>query len=126
MDWIIIVITVALLVIFLLVRRSGQISETVAAEYLNHGAAVIDVRSPAEFSAGHIPKAINLPLQEIETLIPRRVSDRNQVLLLHCQSGMRSGVAKSKLAALGYTRVYNLGSYDRAARISGAGSTHLS
>ena len=125
MDWIIIVITVALLVIFLLVKRTGQISETVASEYLKQGAVVIDVRSPAEFSGGHLPQAINMPLPEIETLVPRRVSDRNQVLLLHCQSGTRSGVAKRKLAELGYNRVYNLCSYDRAARISRAGSKRV-
>jgi rhodanese-related sulfurtransferase len=41
------------------------------------------------------------------------------VILLHCQSGMRSGVAKKKLNALGYSNAYNLGSYGRAAEIVG-------
>jgi rhodanese-related sulfurtransferase len=60
-----------------------------------------------------------MPLDQVETLVPLRVKDKNQVLLLHCQSGGRSGVAKKKLASLGYTQAYNLGSYDRAARIVG-------
>jgi rhodanese-related sulfurtransferase len=49
--------------------------------------------------------------------LPRRVRDKNQALLLHCQSGMRSGVAKKKLKALGYANAFNLGSYGRAAQI---------
>jgi phage shock protein E len=85
--------------------------------YLKDGALVIDVRSSAEFSSGHLPNAINLPLEEIETALPRRVKDKNKVLLLHCQSGMRSGVAKSRLTGLGYANTFNLGSYARAARI---------
>ena len=68
---------------------------------------------------GHLPNAINLPLDQIETALPRHVKDKNQVLLLHCQSGMRSGVAKKKLNALGYSNAYNLGSYGRAAEIVG-------
>jgi rhodanese-related sulfurtransferase len=45
------------------------------------------------------------------------VKDKNQVLLLHCQSGMRSGVAKSRFKGLGYPNVFNLGSYARASHI---------
>lgn len=119
MDWIIVVITLALLVVFLLVKRTDQIAESAAAEHLKQGALIIDVRSPVEFSSGHLQHAVNMPLAQIETLVERQVNDKNQVLLLHCQSGARSGVAKKKLAALGYTRVFNLGSYERAARIAG-------
>jgi len=86
-------------------------------EFLKNGALVIDVRSVAEFTSGHLPQALNLPLDEIEILLPRSVKDKNQVLLLHCQSGMRSGVAKTRLKTLGYANVFNLGSYARAAHI---------
>jgi len=120
MDWIIVVITLALLIVLFLVKRSGQIAESAAAEHLKHGALVIDVRSPAEFSSGHLQRAINIPIAQIETLVARQVHDKTQVLLLHCQTGARSGMARRKLAALGYTRVYNLGSYERAARIAGS------
>ncbi len=120
MDWIIVVITLALLVVFLLVKRTDEISENAAAEHLKQGALVIDVRSPVEFSSGHLRQAVNMPLAQIERLVERHVTEKDQVLLLHCQSGMRSGAAKKKLAALGYTRVFNLGSYERAARIAGS------
>jgi rhodanese-related sulfurtransferase len=45
------------------------------------------------------------------------VRDKNQALLLHCQSGVRSGVARKKLIALGYPNAFNLGSYGRAMQI---------
>ena len=108
---------VIVVTIYSIWKRSSQISTKRAVAYLKDGALVIDVRSSAEFSSGHLPNAINLPLEEIETALPRRVKDKNKVLLLHCQSGMRSGVAKSRLTGLGYANTFNLGSYARAARI---------
>jgi rhodanese-related sulfurtransferase len=120
MNWTIILIALVVLVSPLLLKRMSQISSSAAADHLKHGAMVIDVRSGGEFNAGHLRTAINIPLDQVETLVPRRVKDKSQVLLLHCQSGARSGAAKKKLAALGYTQAYNLGSYNRAARIVGA------
>jgi rhodanese-related sulfurtransferase len=117
MTWTSLTIVVVLLIALLVWRRSTQISSKAAAEYLRNGALVIDVRSAGEFTAGHLPKAVNIPLSEIETVISRKVNEKSQVLLLHCQSGMRSSQAVSKLKALGYPNAYNLGSYGRAAEI---------
>ena len=117
MNWTIALVAfvVAILVILLL-KRLGQISPATARAYLADGALVIDVRSPGEFASGHLPIAINIPLPEIEAGVPRRVADKSKVLLLHCQSGMRSGVACKKLKRLGYTNTFNLGSYARASQ----------
>jgi phage shock protein E len=117
MDWIIVAVSFVLFIGYLFLRRRGQVSAEDAAEHLKRGALIIDVRSPVEYAAGHLPRAINIPLPQIESLIAGKVKDKNQVLLLHCESGMRSGVAKDKLSALGYTHAFNLGSYNRAARI---------
>ena len=117
MNWTFILIAFAVLVLLFFLRRTGQISVNDAKARLRSGALVVDVRTPAEFNSGHLPSAINLPLDEIEDALPRRVQDKNKVLLLHCQSGMRSGVAKKKLVALGYANAFNLGSYGRAAQI---------
>ena len=78
---------------------------------------MIDVRSPAEFSAGHLPNAMNIPLEQIESGSPFPLKDKNQVLLLHCQGGVRSAKAMKILKGLGYTHVFNLGSYSRAVQI---------
>jgi len=117
MNWTVSLIIVAFVGIVFVLKRIGQIAPKDALEHLKNGALVIDVRSSGEFNSGHLPNAINLPLDEIESALPRRVKDKDQVLLLHCQSGMRSGMAKKKLKSLGYANTFNLGSYGRAAKI---------
>ena len=107
MNWIALLIIAVVVAIVFVMKQAGQISVRDALAHLKSGALVIDVRSPGEFNSGHLPAAINIPLDEIETILPRRVKDKNQVLLLHCQSGMRSGAAKGKLNRLGYANVFN-------------------
>jgi len=117
MNWTTTLIIAAVVAVIFMIKKSGQISAKDALEKFKNGALVIDVRSPGEFSSGHLAKAINIPLDEIETAVPKRVKDKSQVLLLHCASGMRSGMAKSKLKGMGYTNAFNLGSYGRAESI---------
>ena len=117
MSWTQILLIVAALALFFLLRRMGQISASAAREYLKNGAVVVDVRTEGEHAAGHLPQAILVPLDRIETALPKRIRDKNTVLLLYCQSGMRSGIAKRKVQALGYAQAFNLGSMTRASRI---------
>lgn len=119
MNWTTILVIAAIVAVIFMIKRSSQISANDALEKLKAGALVIDVRSAGEFSSGHLAKAINIPLDEIETVLPKRVKDKGQVLLLHCASGMRSGMGKGKLKGMGYTNAYNLGSYGRAEEIIG-------
>ena len=119
MTWTTTLIIAAVVAVIFMMKKSGQISAKDALEKLKNGALVIDVRSPGEFNSGHLPVPINIPLDEIETALPKRVQDKNQMLLLHCASGMRSGMAKSKLKGMGYTNAFNLGSYGRAEEIVG-------
>jgi phage shock protein E len=114
MNWIPFAILAAIVAVIFMMKKSAQIPEKDAREYLKKGALVIDVRSPGEFNSGHLASAINIPLDEIESTVPQRVKDKHQILLLHCASGMRSGVAKNKLQGMGYTNAFNLGSYGRA------------
>jgi phage shock protein E len=117
MDWALVVVVAIFALAYIFLRRSGQIPANEAQTYLKNGALIVDVRTPAEFSARHLPGAINIPLDQIETSFPRRVTDKNEPILLHCQAGTRSAVAKRKLISLGYTNARNLGSYSRAARL---------
>lgn len=119
MNWFSFFIPIALLTTFAVVRRAGQISVRQASEFLEHGAKVIDVRTPAEFRGGHLANAINIPHDQIQLQIARLVPDKQHVLLLHCQSGMRSALARRKLIELGYQNAFDLGSYYRAMRIAG-------
>ncbi|MGA7158771.1 MAG: rhodanese-like domain-containing protein [Acidobacteriaceae bacterium] len=112
-----VILAITLVALYVTFRRSNQASLEHACEYLRRGALLVDVRSPSEFRAGHLPRAINLPLNELESLLPRHTRDKQQVILLHCQSGMRSGLATKRLKSQGYVNTFNLGSYSRASRL---------
>lgn len=117
MNWSFVLVLGAVVAVIIGLKRLGLISPEAARKHLHAGALVVDVRSPAEFKAGHLPGTVNLPLDELQRSAPRTIADKNQVLLLHCLSGTRSGIAKRMLKSLGYQNVFNLGSYGRAQRI---------
>ena len=73
------------------------------------GHIIADVRRPDEYAAGHIPGAVNIPNETIGSEKPELLPDLDQIILVHCRSGVRSEQAAKKLAALGYTRVYDFG-----------------
>ena len=72
------------------------------------GAVLLDVRTPMEYSQGHIPGSINSPLQDIaaaETVI----EDKETPIFVYCYSGARSGSAAGFLEKKGYCNVNNIG-----------------
>lgn len=115
-QWTLYILAFVGLVSFIVMRRSGQISKKAAADYMKQGACVVDVRSPREFSSGHLLQALNVPLEEL-SMLPQRIKDKNRVILVHCGTGLRSKKAKAHLAHIGYTNVFDLGSYERAFKI---------
>lgn len=117
MQWTPILIFLAIVAAFVLLKQLGSVSRQAARDYLRQGAKIIDVRSPAEFRDQHLPKAINIPLGELEERIGRVAPNKDEILLLHCLSGGRSGIGRRVLKGMGYTRVFNLGSFGRASRI---------
>ena len=117
MNWSIAIIAGIVFVAFFAWKRLSFVSAEVARKQLAEGAVVIDVRSPEEFRSGHVPNAVNIPLGELRESLPRRVKDKSQVLLLHCLSGGRSGIAQQQIKGMGYQNVFNLGSYGRARQI---------
>jgi rhodanese-related sulfurtransferase len=62
---------------------------------------VVDVRTPAEFRAGHIPGAINLPLSQVDAHLRRIVTDAGGHMVLVCQSGNRACQAFDALTGAG-------------------------
>ena len=124
MRWIPLLIIAILIVVIFLLKKNGRISPADAVAQLRNGALVIDVRSRGEYAAAHLPCAINIPLDELDSAVPRQVKDTNQPLLLHCQSGLRSGMAVTKLHGMGYRNVFNLGSLERAREIIGGGGSN--
>ncbi len=117
LSWVLYFLIMAGLIAFMFMRRSGQVSTKEGAEFVKRGAMIVDVRTPEEFNAGHLSQAFNMPIDEIGTAMPSQVRDKSRVILLHCKTGLRSKKATTLLAGLGYSNVFNLGSYERAFKI---------
>jgi len=98
-------------------RSESALSTNQAQEYLEAGAVLIDVRTPAEHAARSLPEAINIPLDGVQSSISNHVADKSTVVLLHCRSGRRSRIAEKELRAIGYTNAFNIGSYQQAEKI---------
>jgi rhodanese-related sulfurtransferase len=79
-------------------------------ELVQQGAIILDVRSKAEFSGGHIKGAVNIPVNVLNSHLGQ-LKDKNKTIITCCASGMRSASAKSILKSNGYTNVYNGGGW---------------
>ncbi len=77
-----------------------------AAERISAGAVVIDVREPAEFDAGCLPNAVNIPrgVLEFKTSDHPALANKDAEILLYCKTGGRSALAALSLQRLGYAK----------------------
>lgn len=93
-------------------RRPGggnALTPTQATLLINReDAQLVDVREPAEFSAGHLASARNIPAAQIEDRLSELDRFKETPLILICQTGARSSDACAKLSRQGFTRVHNL------------------
>ena len=72
-------------------------------------AVVVDVCETAEFAAGHVGGAKNVPLGQLEEKLPNVVKNKALPLILVCQTGSRSGRALAIARKLGYAQAQSLG-----------------
>ena len=90
------------------VRFSGSEARALVAD----GAMLLDVRSTEEFARGHIDGAVSIPIQELSDRLDE-LGDRNETVVIYCQSGGRSMMAKRLLEGKGFTDVHDLGGIGR-------------
>ncbi len=69
---------------------------------------VLDVRTPREFAAGHIPGAINLDVNAPEFGEKISTLSKDKVYLVHCAAGVRSARACQKMTSLGFQHLIDL------------------
>ena len=86
-----------------------SMEEAVAMMATEENYIILDVRTTEEFAEKHIPNAINIPNETIGSEELAELPDKNQLILVYCRSGNRSKQASEKLAALGYTNIYEFG-----------------
>src|SRR6218665_3829 len=69
---------------------------------------LLDVRTPEEFSSGHIDNAANVNWNGNDFASKAEKLDRSKPVFVYCKVGGRSAQAANKLAEMGFTKVYNL------------------
>ncbi len=67
---------------------------------------LVDVREPEEYEAQHVPKAINIPLGQIENRASEL--DKDKEIYLICRTGNRSDMAARILSTLEFEKVFNV------------------
>lgn len=98
--------------------RIREIDAAALRELRARGVPVIDVREPAEFAAGHVPGAVNIPRGVLEFEVDGHpavngqrdpaLAHRDQPVVLYCRSGGRSALAAESLQRLGFSQPVSL------------------
>ncbi len=85
-----------------------------AADLLDQGYRLIDVREPDETAQGVIPGATVVVRGNLEAQIENHVPDRSTPMVVHCAGGVRSAFAVKTLLDMGYTDVVSMdGGFNR-------------
>jgi len=71
--------------------------------------AVIDVRTPAEFVAGHLQGAVNIDVEAADFNERVGTLAKGGKYLVYCHSGRRAGIAVEDMKSLGFTNVTSIG-----------------
>jgi len=67
---------------------------------------LLDVRSPQEYNEGHLYNAINIPLYDLKSR--KNIELGSKMIIIYCQSGIRSKKAINILYKKGYKNLFNL------------------
>ena len=81
-------------------RLGSKVDAARALDLVTNGATLLDVREGNEWRSGHAPRAIHIPLGQIDQA-PRRLHQGRPVVVM-CASGMRSRTAARHLRGLGF------------------------
>lgn len=71
-------------------------------------ATLIDVRSPQEYKEGHLDGSINFPLYDLERNSHEIIKNKQNTIILYCQSGNRSNKALQILKDQGCSSIYQI------------------
>lgn len=90
--------------------KAPPVSAAELAERIRGGTApvILDVRTPAEYAAGHIPGAINIAHDQLAARMLELPAAKSAEIVVHCQAGGRAAKAEAALEQAGYTNVHDL------------------
>ncbi len=100
---------------------AGPITPAELAARIESGNApsVLDVRTPGEYAAGHVPGAVNIPHDELAQRLAELDLPKSSEIVVHCESGRRASQAEAVLVEAGFTRVRDLSGHMAAWREGG-------
>ena len=99
----------AALLLPMLQRSGSKVSVLQATQLINQGKTLIlDVRESAEFVAGHVRDAKNIPLKELAGRISEIDKFKAKTVVVICPSGVQSSKATAKLKSAGFSDVHSL------------------
>jgi len=85
-----------------------EAKETIEKNKDNKNFTVLDVRTPEEFSEGHIENAININIHNPEFKNILNKLDKTKTFLVHCRTGVRSSNAVSLMKDLKFTNILHM------------------
>jgi rhodanese-related sulfurtransferase len=83
---------------------SGEMEELLNLEDVQ----LVDVRTPSEFNAGHVPDAQNINFYDENFDQKIEILDKSKPIIVYCKSGGRSAKCASKLVEKGFEKIYDL------------------
>jgi rhodanese-related sulfurtransferase len=69
---------------------------------------ILDVRTPEEFAAGHVPGAINIPYTHLPARLSELPDAGDKDVVVYCATGVRAERAAARMREQGYTRLLHL------------------
>jgi rhodanese-related sulfurtransferase len=93
--------------------------ELIAAIDTGTAPRVLDVRTPGEFDAGHVPGAINIPFQQVSRRASELSAARERPLVVYCGHGPRAWIAGAALRRAGFGHISYLKGHMAAWRRAG-------
>lgn len=93
-------------VVNLTTSEAGELIET---NKSNPDFIILDVRTPEEYSQGHLENAVNLDVKSDSFSEKITKLDKEKTYIIHCRSGSRSKEAVKIMEETGFTQIYEIG-----------------
>ena len=106
------VLFVLSVVFYMYFRISNTVAVEISPEQARRNVAsgrydyIVDVRTKAEWDAGHLNQSISIPIGTFVTELPQKIPDTDARILFVCRKGIRASAVASMAQKLGYSNVH--------------------
>ncbi len=101
-----------ILILFSACSSNGNIRDISANNLANQlersDMLILDVRTPQEYTAGHVPGAINMPHTSVKSQLEKLQEYKDKTIVIYCKSGRRAAMAKQTLVDAGFKQLLHL------------------